>query len=174
MSLELTIILGLQGSNFDGEVRPKLGTSRDDKSMRVEERSQSALGRNLRMEVREYLGRVGFRLSFKMKVTWPHLKVERCNPQMGNPKGEGIIYWLRCTWTCLKLEGAGSSKEGRQDEIAQHGGRIRGGPYSAVCGRLTDLSRLPFDYPMTILKPVRIHSSSINDISVIFRRPGHP
>lgn len=128
MSLELTIILGLQGSSFDGEVRPKLGTSRDDKSMRVEERSQSALGRNLRMEVREYLGRVGFRLSFKMKVTWPHLKVERSNPQMGNTKGEGIIYWLRCTWTCLKLEGAGSSKEGRQDQIAQHGGRIRGGP----------------------------------------------
>lgn len=61
MFLELTIILGLQESSFDREVRPKLGTSRDDKSMRVEERSQSALGRNLRMEVREYLGRVGFR-----------------------------------------------------------------------------------------------------------------
>lgn len=78
------------------------------------------------MEVRGYLGRVGFRLSSKMKVTWPHLKVERSNPQVGNAKGEGIIYWIY-----PKLEEAGSSKEGRQDQMARHGGRIRGGPYSA-------------------------------------------
>lgn len=50
----------------------------------------------------------------------------------------------------------------------------RWAPILPVCGRLTDLSRCPFDYPMTILKPVRMHSSSIKDISVVFRRPGHP
>lgn len=92
MSLELAVSLGLQGSSFHGEMRPKLGTSRENKPLRVEERSQSTLGRiRLRMEVRRYVGRVGFRLSFKMKVTWPHLKVERSNPQVGNDRCSVII-----------------------------------------------------------------------------------
>lgn len=65
----------------------------------------------------------------------------------------------------LDLPGVGwHSQEQRAGRIRmlQYGGRIRDG--LLFCRILTNLNRFPFVYPMTILKPIRIHSSPINEM----------